>query len=286
MGEGMAAQVIANSIVLGLTLALMAIGLTLIYGILMVVNFAHGEFYMLGAVALFWVMDGAHLGYWFASVIAIVAVGILGWLSEVLIFRRFHGDLIGGCIAAIALLLGIQSITWELFGPRTRVVAAPVHGSFDIFGAVVSSERLLIAVVSLITILALAWFIKYAKLGKAMRAVSEDSEAARVQGIPAKKISALAFGIATGLAALAGVLVAPQAFVHPALGAVPLTFAFIVVIIGGMGSVMGSFIASMIIGFQQNLTTLWWGSQYSIAVAFMLAIIVLVLRPKGLMGHD
>jgi branched-chain amino acid transport system permease protein len=282
----MAAQVIANSIVLGLTLALMAIGLTLIYGILLVVNFAHGEFYMLGGVALYYVMDAANMGYWVSAILAIAVVGVLGWILEVLVFRRFHGDLIGGCIAAIALMLAIQSITWEVFGPRTRTVEAPVHGTLTILGAVVSSERLLIAVVSLVTILGLAWFIKYARLGKAMRAVSEDSEAARVQGIPAMRISALAFGIATGLAALAGVLVAPTTFVNPAMGSIPLTFAFIVVIIGGMGSVMGSFIASMIIGFQQNLTALWWGSQYSIAVAFLLAIIVLVVSPKGLMGHD
>ena len=282
----MAAQVIVNSIVLGLTLALMAIGLTLIYGILLVVNFAHGEFYMLGGVALYYVMNSASLGYWVSAAGAIVAVGVLGWVLEVLVFRRFHGDLIGGCIAAIALGIGIQSITWEVFGPRTRTVDAPVHGSIDIFGAVVSSERLLIAVVSLVTILALAWFIKYAKFGKAMRAVSQDSEAARVQGIPAMKISALAFGIATGLAALAGVLVAPTTFVNPAMGSIPLTFAFIVVIIGGMGSVTGSLIASMIIGLQQNLTALWLGSQYSIGVAFLLAIVVLVLRPRGLMGHE
>jgi branched-chain amino acid transport system permease protein len=282
----MAAQVIANSIVLGLTLALMAIGLTLIYGILLVVNFAHGEFYMLGGVVLYYIMSTASLGYWLSSIIAIAVVGALGWILEVLVFRRFHGDLIGGCIAAIALLMAIQSITWEIFGPRTRTVDAPVHGTYEILGAVVSSERLLIAVVSLVTILALAWFIKYARLGKAMRAVSQDSEAARVQGIPAMKISALAFGIATALAALAGVLVAPTTFVNPAMGSIPLTFAFIVVIIGGMGSVMGSFIASLIIGFQQNLTALWWGSQYSIAVAFMLAIVVLVVSPRGLMGHD
>ena len=125
----MAAQVIANSIVLGLTLALMAIGLTLIYGILLVVNFAHGEFYMLGAVFLYYVTSSTGLGYWVSAVIAIVAVGVLGWVLEVLVFRRFHGDLIGGCIAAIALTIGIQSITWEVWGPRTRAVAAPVHGT-------------------------------------------------------------------------------------------------------------------------------------------------------------
>jgi branched-chain amino acid transport system permease protein len=282
----MTSQVIANSIVLGSTLALMAIGLTLIYGILMVVNFAHGEFYMLGGVALYYVMTAAGMGYWLGAIVTIIAVGALGWVFEVLIFRRFHGDLIGGCIAAIALSIGIQSIAWELFGPRTRSVPAPVNGTVHIFGAVVSSDRLLVVIVSLVTILALAWFIKYAKLGKAMRAVSQDSEAARVQGIPAARISALAFGIATALAALAGVLVAPQTFVNPAMGSVPLMFAFIVVIIGGMGSVMGSFIAAMIIGLQQNLTTLWIGSEWSIGVAFLLAIIVLIMRPKGLMGHD
>jgi len=142
------------------------------------------------------------------------------------------------------------------------------------------------AIVSLVTILALTWFIKYHRVGKAMRAVSQDSEAARVQGISSMRISALAFGLATALAALAGVLVAPNTFINPAMGSVPLTFAFIVVIIGGMGSVAGSLIASMIIGLQQNLTALWLGEQWSICVAFALAIIVLVVSPRGLMGHD
>ena len=282
----MAAQVIMNSIVLGLTLALMGIGLTLIYGILLVVNFAHGEFYMLGAVFLYYVVNMSHLGYWGSAIIAIVAVGVLGWVLEVLVFRRFHGDLIGGAIAAIALTVGIESITWEVWGPRTRAVAVPVQGTTHFFGAVITNDRLLMAIVSLVTILALTWFIKYHKVGKAMRAVSQDSEAARVQGISSMRISALAFGLATALAALAGVLVAPNTFINPAMGSVPLTFAFIVVIIGGMGSVAGSLIASMIIGLQQNLTALWLGEQWSICVAFALAIIVLVVSPRGLMGHD
>jgi branched-chain amino acid transport system permease protein len=282
----MVSQVIANSIVLGLTLALMAIGLTLIYGILMVVNFAHGEFYMLGAVVLFYIMDTVRVGYVVASILSIIIVGFVGWLAEKYIFRRFHGDLIGGCIAAIAMSLGMQSIVWEVFGPRTHTVHAPVSGSVHILGAIVSNERVIIAIVSLVSILALAWFIKYAKLGKAMRALSEDREAARVQGIPANRISALAFGIATALAALAGVLVAPESFVNPAMGSIPLVFAFIVVIIGGMGSVMGSFLASLLIGFQQNLTTLWWGSQYSLGVAFLLAMVMLMVWPKGMMGHE
>ena len=282
----MASQVIVNSIVLGLTLALMGIGLTLIYGILLVVNFAHGEFYMLGAVFLYYVVSIAHMGYWVSAIVAIVAVGVLGWILEVLVFRRFHGDLIGGAIAAIALTVGIQSITWEVWGPRTRAVPVPVQGTTHIAGAVITNDRLLMALVSLVTILALAWFIKFHRVGKAMRAVSQDSEAARVQGISSMRISALAFGVATGLAALAGVLVAPNTFINPAMGSVPLTFAFIVVIIGGMGSVAGSLIASMIIGLQQNLTALWLGEQWSICIAFALAIIVLIVSPRGLMGHD
>ena len=282
----MAAQVIANSIVLGLTLALMAIGLTLIYGILMVVNFAHGEFYMLGGVALYYVMSATEHG--------------LLALRDPRHRRRRRPGLGPGSARLPPLPrrphrrvhrrhrpeLGIQSIAWEVFGPRTRTVRRPGARHRPDPRGVVSSERLLIAIVSLVTILALAWFIKYAKLGKAMRAVSAGQRGRPCQGIPAERISAMAFGIATALAALAGVLVAPQTFVNPAMGSIPLMFAFIVVIIGGMGSVMGSFLASMIIGFQQNLTTLWWGSQYSIGVAFLLAIVVLIMRPKGLMGHD
>ncbi len=282
----MLSQVVLNGIVMGATIALMAIGLSLIFGILRIINFAHGEFYMLGGVVLFFMVVQAGVGnVWVSTIIAIAAVGLLGWISDKVIFRRFHGNLIGGCLAALALLLVFQNVTWIIFGPNPGTVPSFVTGQLKIFGASVTAERLLIVVASVAVILSLGWFVSYTKLGKSIRAVQQDSEAALTLGISVKNISALAFGIATGLAALGGALLAPLSYVSPAMGALPLTFAFIVVIIGGMGSIVGALIAGFVIGFQQSFTSSYLGPEFSLGVAFGLAMLMLIFRPRGIMGH-
>ncbi len=282
----MIAQIILNGLMMGAAIALMAIGLTLIFGILRTVNFWHGEAYMFGAVVVFYCVVKAGINYWLGVVVAVAVIGALGWISDRLIFRRFHGNLMGGAIAAIAISMGFQNITWLIFGTRPQKIPSIVTGQWRIFGAVITAERLLIIVVSLTVISALIWFIKHHKFGKAMRAVQEDSEAALTLGINVGRVCALTFGIATALAALAGAIIAPVFFIDPIMGSGPLMYAFIVIILGGMGSVMGAFIASFIIGFQQSITASFWGPQFSMGVSFGLALIVLILRPRGLMGHD
>jgi branched-chain amino acid transport system permease protein len=228
----------------------------------------------------------AGIGYPWALLIALAAVGALGWSSDKLIFRRFHGNLVGGAVAAIAISLGLQNIMWYAFGPRPRGIPSVIGGTTDIFGATVSNERLLIVGVSISVILALAWFISSTKLGKAMRAVQQDSEAALTMGISVSRICALTFGMATALAALAGGLVAPVYSINPAMGLGPLMLAFIVVVMGGLGSIMGAFIASFVVGFLQSFTVAYWGAEFSLAVSFGLAMLILMVRPRGLLGHD
>lgn len=282
----MIAQVILNGFVLGATIALMAVGLTLIFGILRIVNFWHGEAYMLGAVILFFFSVSMGLPYIWASIIAIVAVGALGWASDKLVFRRFHGNLMGGVIAAVALSMGIQNVTLLIFGPRPQAIPSVVTGMLQVFNTRVSAERLSVTLASFVVILVLAWFIRYTKLGKSMRAVQQDSEAAVTQGISVNHICALTFGIATALAALAGILIAPLYQITPSMGVGPLMLAFIVIILGGMGSVMGAFIASFIIGFQQSFTATFWGAEFATGVSFGLALLILFFLPRGLMGHE
>lgn len=282
----MIAQVILNGFVLGATIALMAIGLTLIFGILRIVNFWHGEAYMLAAVILFYCLVKADIGYVLSSFVAVAAVGMLGWISDKLVFHKFHGNLMGGVIAAIALSIGFQNITWLVFGPRPQSVRSIVTGQWHILGASMAKERLLVVIVSFVAIFGLSWFIKYSKLGKAMRAVQQDSEAALTMGINVRRICALTFGLATALAGLAGVMVAPLYSINPAMGLAPLMFAFIVIIVGGMGSVMGAFLASFIIGFQQSLTSTFWSPHLAMAASFGLAMVILFFLPRGLMGHD
>jgi len=281
----MTAQLIINGLVLSLTIALMSAGMTLIFGILRVVNFAHGEFYMFGAVIAFFAMNRAGMGYVEASIVAIATVGLLGWVANRLVFRRFHGKLIEGCIAAIALSIGFQQVGWIIFGPHQQILTSPLTGSVEIFGAIVTMDRLLIIGVALVVILGLAWLIRYTKLGRSMRAVQQDSEAALTLGISVNRVAGLTFGIATALAALAGTLVGTVYTVHPVMGMLPLTFAFIVIIVGGMGSVMGAFIAAFIIGFQHSLTSTFWGPQFALGLSLGVAILMLIFRPRGLMGH-
>lgn len=281
----MTAQLIINGLVLSLTIALMSAGMTLIFGILRVVNFAHGEFYMFGAVIAFFAMNRAGMGYVEASIMAIATVGLLGWVANRLVFRRFHGKLIEGCIAAIALSIGFQQVGWIIFGPHQQILTPPLTGSVEIFGAIVTMDRLLVIGVALVVILGLAWLIRYTKLGRSMRAVQQDSEAALTLGISVNRVAGLTFGIATALAALAGTLVGTVYTVYPTMGMLPLTFAFIVIIVGGMGSVMGAFIAAFIIGFQHSLTSTFWGPQFALGLSLGLAILMLIFRPRGLMGH-
>jgi len=281
----MTAQLIINGLVLSLTIALVAAGMTLIFGILRVVNFAHGEFYMFGAVIAFFAMNRAGMGYIEASILAVAAIGLGGWVINRLVFRRFHGKLIEGCIAAIALSIGFQQVGWIIFGPHQQILTSPLTGSVEIFGAIVTMDRLLIIGVALVVILGLAWLIRYTKLGRSMRAVQQDSEAALTLGISVYRVAGLTFGIATALAALAGTLVGTVYTVYPTMGMLPLTFAFIVIIVGGMGSVMGAFIAAFIIGFQHSLTSTFWGPQFALGLSLGLAILMLIFRPRGLMGH-
>lgn len=279
-------QLVLNSLVLGAMIALMAIGFTLIFGILRIVNFWHGEAYMFGAAIVYFLSVSLGANYFVALIVAIAGVGLLGWVSDRFIFRRFHGNLIGALVVGIALSLGFQNSMWYGLGPRPVGIPSVITGTATIFGASVSAERLLIVAVSIVVISALALFIKSSKLGQAMRAVQQDSEAALTQGINVKHICGLTFGIATALAALAGGLVAPLFHVAPPMGTEPLLLTFIVVILGGLGSIMGALIASLIIGFQQCFMAAYWGSEFTITASFALAMLILIFRPTGLMGHE
>lgn len=282
----MIAQLLVDGFVFGAIIALMAIGMTLLMSVLWIVNYAHGALYMFGATIVYLLVVRYQItNYVAACLMAVVIVGLLGWLLDKLIFRRFHGNLMGGVIAAIALLLIFQNMMWPVLGPVQLSVPTVVEGGVQIFGVRVSNERLLVVGMSIMVILALTWFVKYTKMGKSIRAVQQDSESAYTKGVNVHHVAAVTFGIAAGLAALAGALIAPLYLIEPPMGFMPLEFAFIVIIFGGMGSIMGSFIASFIIGLQYVLTCAFIGVEWAMTMSFALAMIVLLVRPRGLMGQ-
>ncbi len=279
-------EIIIHGILFGAMIALMAVGFQLIFGILRVVNYAHGQFLMLGAAATFFLVSQANTPYFIALIISVVALGTVGFFTDKAIMRRFHGDLMGGAMVTLALLLFLLNLGWFILGPRSRGIPSAVTGKFEIFGTFITGEQLLALGISIFVLIAFAWFLKYAKLGKSMRAAQQDEEAALTVGINIKYVTAVTFAIATALAALTGSLMAAMYHIEPPMGGAPLIFSFIVVILGGLGSVPGAFIASFVIGFQQALTDVYIGPQWSQAISFGIAVLVLTIFPRGLMGHD
>jgi branched-chain amino acid transport system permease protein len=282
----MITQVLFNGFVLSATIALMALGFTLLFGILRIVNFAHGMFYTFGAVLVYYFIHGFGVNYILASIVALVAVGAFGWCTEIFVVRSFRGNMMGALLATIALMFGIQELLFIFWGPLQKSVPTVIHGKVLILGSTLSYERIFISAVSIVAIVVLAVFIKYSRLGKAMRAVQQDSEAATTLGINVNRICGITFAIAAALAALSGVLHSPVAAIYPGMGEVPLLLAFIVVILGGLGSITGALLASFIIGFQQSFTATFWLSEFSVTTSFALVMIILLLKPTGLMGHD
>ena len=189
-------------------------------------------------------------------------------------------------MAALGISIVFLNMMWFILGPLAKSIPSVVTGIVEFGGTVVSAERLLVVSVSFAVVGGVFWLVKYTKLGKSMRAVQQDREAALVQGINVERVCGITFGIATGLAALAGGLVGPIFAVTPPMGVSILTFSFVVIILGGMGTIIGALIASLIIGFQQSFSTAFVGGQWAMAISAGIAMVVLALRPRGLMGRE
>lgn len=227
-------QSLVNGLVLGALYFMMAIGFTMVFGIMRIVNFAHGEFYMLGGFAIFFLYGQYGLPYLPALLISAVLVGLVGVLVERVVFRPFRGDELSSMIAALGLAIVIQNSAALVFGAMPQAVPEFISGNLQISAISVSYSRVA-TVVMAFTVLAVLWlFIRFSKTGRAMRAVVQDSEIAAVQGMRPQRIYPIAFGIGVGLAALAGGIMGPILTVEPFMGAIPLLKAFVVVILGGL----------------------------------------------------
>ena len=282
----MIAQLILNGFVHGAIIALMATGLNLIFGILRVVNFWHGEAFMFGAVIVYFLNVAAGVNYWLALPISVACIVLLGWGLDKAIFSRLRGDILGGAMVALGLSLVFLNMMWPILGPLPKSIPSVVTGTVEIGGAVVSAERLLVVCVSFAVVGGLFWLIKYTNLGKSMRAVQQDREVALVQGINVERVCGMTYGMATGLAALAGGLVGPLFAVAPPMGMSMMLLSLVVVVLGGMGTIIGALIASLIIGFQQSFTVAYIGAEWGLAISAIIAMAVLAIRPRGLAGRE
>lgn len=284
-------QVVLNALMLGLTLVLISLGLSIIFGIMHIVNFAHGEVYMLGAYGSWLFMDRLTLPgptlvrYFEALVITIILIAALGWILERGFFRAFRGKILQAFIVSLGFILIFQAGALAIFGVSQKSSSSPFPGVIHIGGAVLSTERVAVILFCIAFIVALNLFIQKAKAGQAMRAVAQDTDSASLQGININGISSLCMVIGCGLAGLAGCLLGPVFYVDPYIGATPVVKAFAAIILGGMGSIPGTILGGLVIGFVESFGSTYLGAELGVMLIFIILILVLLIRPRGLLGH-
>jgi branched-subunit amino acid ABC-type transport system permease component len=275
-----------HGVVFGAALGLLALGLTVIFGLLGVMNFAHGELYMLGAYAGIAVV-GLTGSFWLAMVAAPLAVGIVAALTEVATLRPlYRREPLYGLILTFGLALVFREGARQLWGGDMRRILPPVTGSTPLLGMTYPNYRLFLLVISSALLLAIWLFFTRTRAGILVRAAVQDAEMLDGLGVNVPRLFTLTFAGSAALAALAGLLLAPIFTVYPQMGVEMILLAFIVVILGGMGSMGGSVVAAFVIGITQSLLTLWMNPQRVAIAIFALMILVLIVRPRGFFGRE
>jgi branched-subunit amino acid ABC-type transport system permease component len=279
-------QMVLNGLMLTLMYVLVAVGLTLTFGIMHIVNFAHGAIFMLGAYMAYTLVALQGVNYIVALIVAILGIALLGVLIQLFFFRRFQGEVLPGFIISLGLVMIFETSVLLGYGPQTRVFPTQLHGKQVLIGAVITNEKLLVIIVGLICILGLYAFIRFTKAGQAMVAASQDREAAVLQGIDINRTGMLCMALGGGLAAVAGALIGPIFQVQPYMGEPLIMKAFAVVILGGLGSVTGALLGGLILGFVDSVVGTLIDPETATMIAFGMIILVLLVRPTGLLGHE
>jgi branched-chain amino acid transport system permease protein len=277
-----------EGLVTSAVLALAAAGLSLVFGVMRVVNVAHGAFFMLGAV-LAWAVAAfvpgpSAVGFVAALVTAPFLVGGLAAATDWLILKRLDYDPEATIVATIGLLYMIEQATLSLYGPNANPVAAPFEWRIQLPWFGYSGYKLFVVLAAVLVLLALWAFMTRTTAGLVMRATQVDRTTARAFGINVDLVYMGTFALGAALAALAGVLIVPIAQAHYLMGGDPLLLSFIVVIIGGLGSLRGTLIAALLIGLSDGVISMFFTPTLAKIVATLLVAMVLVFRPQGLFG--
>ncbi|MFG1372269.1 branched-chain amino acid ABC transporter permease [Xanthobacter oligotrophicus] len=278
-------QFLVMSMLSAAILMLVALGFTLIFGIMRVVNFAHGEFVMIGAYGIYVGQALLGLNYFAVLPLAALGAGLLGVASERAIFRRFGGDELGGMIVALALAVIIKGAVTVIFGVEGPPIDRPISGAIRLGSAVLPKDQLFAAGAAFLLVLATYLLLHHSRLGLAMRAVAQEPESARLQGIAPWRIYPAAFGIGCLLAGFAGALIAPLYSVEPYMGDSALMKAFVVVVLGGLGSIPGAIVAALLLGAIDAGISLLYDATAAALASFVAVILLLLVRPAGLMGR-
>ena len=277
-----------EGLVTAAVLALTALGLSLVFGVMRIVNVAHGEFFMLGAV-LAWAVAtalGAYpaIGFVAALIVAPLVVGAIALLSERLVLRRLNYDPEATIVATIGLLYIIQQLALSFYGPEARPVTPPFSYRVLLPWFGYSGYKLSIIAASALLLVATWLVLTRTRIGLVMRATQYDREMAQAFAIPVERVYAGVFALGAMLAAFAAVLIVPISQAHYLMGQDPLLLSFIVVIIGGLGSLRGTVVAALLIGLSDGIVSMFFSPTLAKLIATLAVAMVLVFRPQGLFG--
>jgi len=263
---------------------LIALGLTLLFGMMNVINFAHGAIYMLGAFVVYYFFARWGLPYAVVLILVFIFLALFAVVVERFLYRPLRGNLGAALVMFLGLSILLESSGFLVFGVTLKSTPTVFPGLVQVGFLSISVERIAIIPITAALLLGFYFLLYRTRYGKAMRAVSQDTEAAALQAINVHRIRALAFALSFGLAGIAGALVAPMGFIDAAMGARPLLMSIIVIILGGLGSFRGAIVAALMVGVFESIATVFVGSDIAYLLLFIFVLVFLIFRPAGLFG--
>lgn len=276
-------QQLVNGVALGSVYALVALGLTLVYGVLKVPNFAHGALYAAGAYVAYEMLTRAGASYALALVASVAVVAVLAAAVEWIVFRPLEGKSpVHAMIAALGVLFFLEGTADVIWGPDFRQVPTPFDGVVTLGPVSITEQRVLVIAAAIATMGALYWLLKRTVAGMSIEAAAQDRHGALLVGIDTRRVALMTFAVSGVLAAIAGSLIAPLVLVFPTMGAVIVLKAFVIVILGGMGSVPGAIVGGYLLALAETMAGTYVAFAFSELIAFALLTVVLFVKPTGL----
>lgn len=283
-------QQMINGLSLGSIYALIALGYTMVYGIIKLINFAHGDVYMLGAFVAFYATTFFHLNFFVALVVAMVLCGVLGVVIERIAYKPLrHATRITALITAMGVSYVLEYTTQYFAGSEVKTFPTDLlnNTAFSFGGVRITMMQIYIFVITIVLMIILTYIVNKTKMGRAMRAVSVDEDAAKLMGINVDTTISFTFFLGSCLAGVAGVLVGVYYnSINPLMGMTPGLKAFIAAVFGGIGNIPGAMIGGLFIGIAETLVTAYGSSLYKDAIVYVILILVLILKPDGLLGKN
>jgi branched-chain amino acid transport system permease protein len=277
-------QILVYGAVISSIYALLAVGFTLIFGVARILNLAHGSFYALGAYGVYTLTANAHLPLWLAAIIAVLLVGCVGIAVERVLVRPLRRSMLAVLLITLAVALMVEQVLLLVFGSEARNVPSMVDVTFHLPGVDISGQRLLALAGGVVVLLGLWMFLQFTRVGSAILAISQDAEAAQYMGIHSDRMYSIVMGVSAAMAAAAGVLVAPFQTVIPSMGLLPLVKAFAIVVVGGLGSIAGSILGALLLGYSETIIAFKVSIEWAQIVSVAAVLVTLVIRPAGFFG--